>query len=187
MEVTVVYWRRFPAIIIFTFNEVETVLLCIKTTKNSGPASPFAESLPYYDLVSRDPTIKEMREVVVTQGVRPYESYHWRENNVRKIHHCIVHVMICRVCMCFSLMWFSFYQFVISNYLGTTWCVSRNAWVLVSKPILSAYCHERSSLYGSFGSNWAQLTAFLRFVVVAFKRLSTFGCRKCFAFACLIF
>ncbi|EPB65497.1 hypothetical protein ANCCEY_15439, partial [Ancylostoma ceylanicum] len=46
------------------------------------PASPFAESLPYYDLVSRDPTIKEMREVVVTQGVRPYESYHWRENNV---------------------------------------------------------------------------------------------------------
>ncbi|RCN53439.1 kinase domain protein [Ancylostoma caninum] len=53
-----------------------------RTTCSAGPASPFAESLPYYDLVSRDPTIKEMREVVVTQGVRPYESYHWRENNV---------------------------------------------------------------------------------------------------------
>ncbi|KHJ79620.1 hypothetical protein OESDEN_20728 [Oesophagostomum dentatum] len=52
----------------------------------AGPASSFAESLPYYDRVSRDPTIKEMREVVVTQAVRPYESAHWRNNNVQVLH-----------------------------------------------------------------------------------------------------
>uniref|UniRef100_A0A158P8U9 Serine/threonine-protein kinase receptor n=1 Tax=Angiostrongylus cantonensis TaxID=6313 RepID=A0A158P8U9_ANGCA len=40
----------------------------------SGLPSEFAESLPYYDRVSRDPTIHEMRDVVVTQGIRPYES-----------------------------------------------------------------------------------------------------------------
>ncbi|KAK6747960.1 hypothetical protein RB195_000894 [Necator americanus] len=53
-----------------------------RATCSAGPASSFAESLPYYDHVSRDPTIKEMREVVVTQGIRPYQSYHWQNNNV---------------------------------------------------------------------------------------------------------
>ncbi|WKY04498.1 hypothetical protein Q1695_005476 [Nippostrongylus brasiliensis] len=53
-----------------------------RTTCQAGSASSFAESLPYYDKVSRDPTIREMREVVVTQGVRPYESPHWKDNNV---------------------------------------------------------------------------------------------------------
>ncbi|PIO55425.1 kinase domain protein, partial [Teladorsagia circumcincta] len=52
-----------------------------RTTCPAGPASPFAESLPYYDRVSRDPTIREMREVVVVQGIRPYESPHWRNDN----------------------------------------------------------------------------------------------------------
>ncbi|VDM63309.1 unnamed protein product [Angiostrongylus costaricensis] len=44
--------------------------------------SEFAESLPYYDKVSRDPTIQEMQDVVVTQGIRPYESPHWKNDNV---------------------------------------------------------------------------------------------------------
>ncbi|PIO66000.1 kinase domain protein, partial [Teladorsagia circumcincta] len=53
-----------------------------RTTCPAGPASPFAESLPYYDRVSRDPTIREMREVVVVQGIRPYESPHWQNDNI---------------------------------------------------------------------------------------------------------
>ncbi|KAJ1350212.1 hypothetical protein KIN20_005950 [Parelaphostrongylus tenuis] len=53
-----------------------------RTTCPSGPPSTFAESLPYYDKVSRDPTMLEMRDVVVTQGIRPYESPHWKNDNV---------------------------------------------------------------------------------------------------------
>ncbi|XGW30890.1 hypothetical protein V3C99_009674 [Haemonchus contortus] len=53
-----------------------------RTSCSAGPASSFAESLPYYDRVSRDPTIREMREVVVVQNVRPYESAHWSNNSV---------------------------------------------------------------------------------------------------------
>lgn len=64
---------------------LETAYLCI-----SGPASSFAESLPYYDKVSRDPTIREMRDVVVTQGIRPYESAHWKDNDVSD-GQCTVH------------------------------------------------------------------------------------------------
>ncbi|VDP08015.1 unnamed protein product [Heligmosomoides polygyrus] len=55
-----------------------------RATCPEGPASSFAESLPYYDKVSRDPTIREMRDVVVTQGIRPYESAHWKDNDVLK-------------------------------------------------------------------------------------------------------
>uniref|UniRef100_A0A1I7XSS7 receptor protein serine/threonine kinase n=1 Tax=Heterorhabditis bacteriophora TaxID=37862 RepID=A0A1I7XSS7_HETBA len=60
-----------------------------RTESPHGSAAKFDEALPYFEVVPRDPTIEEMRQVVVIEGLRPILSTHW--DNSRELRD------VCRV------------------------------------------------------------------------------------------